>query len=115
MLLNNHWITEEIKGEIYNIPRDKRKQKHNGPNLTGCSKSSSKMQADNNTVLPKESRKVSNEQPTLTPKTTREEQTKPKVGRSKEIIKIKAEINKIDTKKKQLQRSMKLKACSLKR
>ena len=115
MLLNNHWITEEIKGEIYNIPRDKQKQKHNGPNLTGCSKSSSKMQADNNTVLPKESRKVSNEQPNLTPKTTREEQTKPKVGRRKEIIKMRAEVKEIEMKKKIENISETEKACSLKR
>ena len=44
------------------------------------------------------------------------EQTKPKVSRRKEIIKIRAEINEIETKKKtQQKRSMKLKADSLKR
>ena len=41
-------------------------------------------------------------------------QTKANVGRRKSIIKIKAEINEIET-KKQGQRSMKLKAHSLKR
>ena len=40
-------------------------------------------------------------------------QAKPKVSRRKEIIKIRAEINEIET--KQLQRPMKLKAGSLKR
>ena len=43
----------------------------------------------------------------------KEEKTKPKVSRRKEIIKIRAEIKEIET--KQLQRSMKLKAGSLKR
>ena len=44
----------------------------------------------------------------------REEQTKPKVSRRKEIIKIRAEINEIETRKPQ-KRSMKQKAGSLKR
>ena len=45
----------------------------------------------------------------------KEEQTKPKVSRRKEIIKIRAEINEIETKKAQQKRSMKLNAGSLKR
>ena len=44
----------------------------------------------------------------------KEEQTKPKVSRRKEIIKIRAEINEIETKKTK-QRSIKLKAVSLRR
>ena len=43
----------------------------------------------------------------------KEQQTKTKVNRRKEIITIRAEINEIET--KQLQRPMKLKAGSLKR
>ena len=43
----------------------------------------------------------------------KEQQTKAKISRGKEIIKIRAEINEIET--KQLQRPMKLKAGSLKR
>ena len=31
MLLNNQWITEEIKEEIKKFIREKRKQKHNDP------------------------------------------------------------------------------------
>ena len=43
---------------------------------------------------------MSSKQPNLTPKAAREkEQTKPKVSRTKEIIKIRAEINEIETKK----------------
>ena len=42
MLLNNHWITEEIKEEIKKkIPRHKWKWKHKDPKLMECSKSSS--------------------------------------------------------------------------
>ena len=44
----------------------------------------------------------------------REEQTRPKVSRRKEIIKIRAEINEIET-KKTIKRSMKRKAGALKR
>ena len=44
----------------------------------------------------------------------KEEQTKSKVSRRKEIIKIRAEINEIET-KKTIERSIKLKAGSLRR
>ena len=50
-------------------------------------------------------------QPNFTPKRTRE-RTKPKVSRRKEIIKIRGEINEIQTKKETAEeiRSMKVKA-----
>ena len=50
------------------------------------------------TILPQETRKISNKQPNHTPKATRERR-KPKVNRRKETIKIRAEINEIETKK----------------
>ena len=66
----------------------------------GCSKSSSKREVYSNTFLPQETRKIWNKQSNLTPKGTREkEQTKPKVNRKKEIIKIRAELNELETKK----------------
>ena len=66
----------------------------------GCSKSSSKREVYSYTSLPKETRKISSKQSNLTPKGTRERRTnKPKVSRRKEIIKIRAGINEIDTKK----------------
>ena len=51
---------------------------------------------------------------TLHLKELEKEQTKPKVSRRKEIIKIRAEINEIET-KKTMQTSIKLKAGSLRR
>ena len=78
-----------------------------------CSKMSSKREIYSNTILPQETRKISNKQTNLTPKGTRERKTKPKVSRRKEIIKNRAEINEIET--KQWQRSIKLKAGSLRR
>ena len=63
----------------------------------GCSKSSSKREVYINTILPQETGNISNKQPNLTPKAIREEeeqqQKTPKVSRSKEIIKIRSEIN----------------------
>ena len=66
----------------------------------GCSKSGSKREIYSYTSLPQETRKMSNTQSNLTSKGTRERRkTKPKVSRRKEIIKIRAEINEIETKK----------------
>ena len=65
----------------------------------GCSKSSSKREVYSNTILAQETRKISNKQSILTPKgTEKEEQTKPKVSRRKEIIKISTEINENNSK-----------------
>ena len=66
----------------------------------GHSKSSSKSKAYSNTSLPQETGKLSNTQANLTSKATREEeQTKPKVSRRKEIIKIRTEINEVEMRK----------------
>ena len=100
VLLNNQEITEEVKEEIKKIHRDKWQQKHDDPKPMGCNKGSSKREVYSNTILPQETRKISNKQSNLTPKWTRERRTKiPKVSRMKEIIKIRAEINEIETKK----------------
>ena len=66
----------------------------------GCSKSRSKRKAYSKTSPPQETRKSSNKQLTLYLKQLkREEQTRPKVSRRKGIIKIREEINDIETKK----------------
>ena len=81
----------------------------------GCSKSSSKREVYSNIILPQETRNNSNKQTNLTPKAIREGRTKtPKVSRIKEIIKIRSEINEKEMRKQQ-QRSIKLKADSLRR
>ena len=65
-----------------------------------CSKSSSKREVYSNTILPQEIRKSQINNLTLHLKELeKEEQTKPKVSRRKEIIKIRAEINEIEAKK----------------
>jgi len=66
----------------------------------GCSKSHSKRKVHSNTSPPQETRKSSNKQANKLilhlKQLKREEQTKPKVNRRKEIIKIRAEINEIE-------------------
>ena len=74
MLLNNQWITEEIK-EKKKIPRDKWQQKHDDPKPMRCSKNSSKREVYSYTSLPQETRKISNKQSNVTPKGTRERRT----------------------------------------
>ena len=53
-----------------------------------------------NRNISQETRKISNKQPNLTPKATRERRiNKSQISKRKKIIKIRAEINEIETKK----------------
>ena len=66
----------------------------------GCIKSSSKREVYSHTILSQETRETSKRQPNFTTKTTgkrRRTQT-PKISRRKEIIKIRAEINRQEMK-----------------
>ena len=61
-----------------------------------------------NTILPQETSTTSNKKkPNLTWEATRERRAKPKISRRKEITKIRAEINEIETKKERKKRSKK--------
>ena len=82
----------------------------------GCRQSYFKREVYTNIILPQETRKISNKQSNLTPKGTRERRTKAKseFSRRKEIIKIREQINEIET-KKQWKRSVKTRAAFLKR
>ena len=68
---------------------------HNAPKPVRCNKNSSKREVYSNTILPRETRKISNKQPNLAPQLEKE-QTKPKVSKNKEMIKIKAQINEVN-------------------
>ena len=76
--------------------------RYNTPKPLGCSKSRSKRKVYIQTSPPQETRKSSNKQAHFTSKAARdrEEQTRPKVSRRKEIIKIRAASNEIETNKK---------------
>ena len=65
----------------------------------GCSKRGSKREVYSNTSLPEEIRKSSHNLTLHLKQLEREEQTKPKVSRRKEITKIRAQINEIEMKK----------------
>ena len=80
----------------------------------GCSKSSSQTEVYSYTSLPQETRKISNNLTLHLKELEKEEQTKPKVSRRKEIIKLRAEINEIETKKK-IARINKIKFCFFKK
>ena len=99
-LLNNQEITEEIKEEIKKYIETNDNENMMTQDLWDAAKSSSKREVYSNTILPQETRNISNKQSNRMLKTTRDRRTKkPKVSRRKEIIKIRAEINEIETKK----------------
>ena len=114
-LLNNQEITEKVKEEITNYPETNDNKNMTIQNLWDTAKSvlrgkfiaiqsylkkQEKSQMNNLTLHLKELKK--------------EEQTKTKVSRRKEILKIRAEINEIET-KKAIAKTIKSKSCSLRR
>ena len=97
MLLNNQRITEEIKEEIKRY-LETNDNEDTTPNLWDIAKAV--LKGKFTSILPQERRKSSNKKPNFALKQLeKEEQTKSKISRRKEIIKIRAEINEIETKK----------------
>ena len=80
------------------MPRNKWQWKHDDPKPMGCSKCSSKREVYSNTILPQETRNISNNLTLHLKQLEKEEQTKPKVNKRKDIIKIRVEKNEIETK-----------------
>ena len=100
MLLNNQWITEEIKEEI-----KKNLETHDNKNttiqnlwVTAKAVRRGKFIAIQYYLGKQEKSQINNLTLHLN-QLEKEEQTKPKVSRRKIIIKIRAEINEIETKK----------------
>ena len=95
MLLNNQEITEEIKGEI-----KKYLETNDNKNLWDAAKAvlRGKFIAIQSYLKKEEKSKINNLTLHLK-QLEKEEQTKPKVGRRKELINIRAEINEIETNK----------------
>ena len=99
MLLNNQWITEEIKEKIKKISRRKWQQSYGIQNLQDATKAVLRgefiaIQAD---LRKKEKAQINNLMLHL--KQLEREQTRTKVSRRREVIKIRVEINEIQTKK----------------
>ena len=94
MLLNNQWITEEIREEIKNYL-----ETNDNKNMTilskhmGYSKRHSKKKVYSNTILHQETRKISNKQPNHAFKAVRERGTNKSRSYKEEIINIKIKIN----------------------
>ena len=98
MLLNNECIKNEIKGEI-KVSGNKWEWTHNNPKLMGHSEGSPEREVHSNTGLPKKDRNISNKQPNPTHVRTQGTTTKTAwASRMKEITKIRAELNDIETK-----------------
>ena len=100
MLLNNQWITEEIKEEIKKYLAANDNEDMTLQNLWDAAKAVLRgkftpIQAH----LRKQEKAQINKLILHLKQLKREEQTRPKVSRRKEIIKIRAEINEIETKK----------------
>ena len=113
ILLNNHWVTEEIKEEIKKHLETNENENMTIQNLWDAAKAFLRgkflvMQA----YLRKQEKSQINNRTLHLKQLEKEEQTKRKVTRRKEKIKIRGEINEIET-KKTIPRLIKLKAGSL--
>ena len=93
MLLNNHQVTEEIKGEIKKFLKTNENKSTTVQNLWDVAAAVTGGKII--TILPQEVRKISSKQSNLTLKQQEKEEQSLKVSRRKEIIKIRAEINEI--------------------
>ena len=91
---NYNWI--KINKLIKKIHWDIYKWKHNVPKYVGCSKSNSTREVYSDIGLLQETRKILSKQLYFTSKGTRK-RTKPKVSKKKKIIKVRVEINEIET------------------
>ena len=100
MLLNNQEITEEIKEEIKNYLETNDNENTMTQNLWDAAKAVLRGKFIAIVAYLKKQEKYQVNSLTLhLKKLEEEEQTKPKVSRRKEIIKVRAEINEIETKK----------------
>ena len=100
MLLNNHWITEEIKEEIKKYLETNDNENTTIQNLWDAAKA-----VLGGTFIPiqaylrKQEKSQTNNLTLHLKELEKEEQTKPKVSRRKEIINIREEINETETNK----------------
>ena len=100
MLLNNQWTTEEIKVEIKEYLETTDNENTTTRNLWDAAKAVLRRKYTAIQSHHKKQEKSQINNLTLHLKQLeKEEQTKPKVSRRKEIIKIRAEINETETKK----------------
>ena len=100
MLLINQWVNEEIKKEIKKYLETNDNEDTSTQNLWDTTKGVLRGKfKTTQAFLKKEEKSQTTNLTQHLNEIEKEEQTKPKVSRRKEIIKIKEEINKIDSKK----------------
>ena len=99
MLLNNQWITEEIKEEIKKYLEANDKKDMTLQKLWDAAKAIPRGKFIAIQAYLRKQEKAQIHKLTLHLKQLEREQTRPKVSRRKEILKIRAEINEIETKK----------------
>ena len=100
MLLNNQWITEEIKEEMRKYLEANDNKDTTPQNLWVAAKAVQRGKfIATQAHLRKQEKAQINKLTLHLQQLEREEQTRPKVSRRKEIIKIRTEINEIETKK----------------
>ena len=99
MLLNNQWITEEIKEEMNKYLEANDNKDTTLQNLWDAAKAI--LRGKSKAIQPhlKKKEKAQINKLTSHLEHLKREQTRPKVSRRKEIITIRAEINEIETKK----------------
>ena len=94
------WMGQQWdQGRNQKIPANKGKWEHNNPKSVGHRQSNPKGESRSITGLSQKIRKSSNKQSNFTLKGTCKRKVKSNVSRRKEIIKIRAEINEIESKK----------------
>ena len=100
MLLNNQWIAEEIKEEITKYLKKNGNKNTTIQNLWDAAKAGLRGKCiEIQSCLKKQEKSQINNLTLHLKELEKEEQTKPKVSRRKEDVKIRAEINEIETKK----------------
>jgi hypothetical protein len=117
MLFNDQWVIEEIKEEIKKFLESNENENTTYQNLWNTEKATLKGKLIAMSAYTKRTERSQINNLMLHPKLLEtQEQTKPKTSR-REIIKIRAKINELETKKKKktVQESMKQKAGSLKK
>ena len=97
--VNHEWVSNEIKEESKRYLKTNENENGRTHNWWDKEKSSPTSEIHGNVARPQETRNASNKQSKLTPRETVKCQAKLKVWRRKKIIKIRAEINEIESTK----------------